>query len=101
MSDPLARKSRGSVGVTPTLVPAQSSRELTGHELTALTRHVPNPSVITQRKHRCRPAGGPADKIMFEHPPSTPRAQAAPKRTLGTPDSVENAQLSTGAPPGT
>jgi hypothetical protein len=45
---------------------------------------------------------GPIDKIMtFEHPPSTHGPGTTPKRTLGTPDSVENAQVRAGAPPGT
>ncbi|GLY80599.1 hypothetical protein Airi01_088660 [Actinoallomurus iriomotensis] len=102
MSDPLARKGRGNVGITPTLVPVQSGRELTGHELSALTRHVSDrPRSPSANIAACRPTA-PADKIMTsEHPPSTHGPQTVPKRTLGTPDSVENAQLSTGAPPGT
>jgi hypothetical protein len=39
--------------------------------------------------------------VTFEHPPSTHGLKIATKQALGTLYIVENAQLSTGAPPGT
>jgi hypothetical protein len=42
------------------------------------------------------------DKITTsEHPPSTHGPKMTLKRTLGTLDVIENAQVNTGAPPGT
>ena len=68
----------------------------------ALTRTGFGPPAIAQRKHCNSGPATPADKITtFEHPPSTHGVQTAPKRRLDTPDSVENAQISTGALPGT